>query len=118
TSINGYAELTIEDEDGNLSEAQREYLDIVVRNSERLMSLINDLLFTARVSDGKFKLELADTDITDIATYSVVLAQPFAESAGIKLTGEAEPGLHLYGDGQRLSQALDNLISNAIKFTP
>jgi signal transduction histidine kinase len=115
TSISGYVELLAEDE----SDVERRgYLRIVERNSERLLGLVSDLLFAARLQDGRLDLEHAHVDLRQLVADAVESAQPRAESAGVSLRVETHEVPPLLGEAARLGQLLDNLISNAIKFTP
>lgn len=119
SSILGYLELLRDEEDAPLSAEQLQYLGVAERNAHRLLRLVGDLLFTAQVGAGKFPLEIADVDLHTIVTAAVSSASPVAAAAGIELVDAAVDGSVLVrGDPTRLGQACDNLISNAIKFTP
>jgi PAS domain S-box-containing protein len=115
TSIRGYLELALEDSE-TLTSDQREYLAVVQRNSERLLRLVGDLLFVAQVDAGRLTIEQEPSDLAAIAHESVLGAEPVAAGRGVGLTIEAEPS-PMEGDPARLAQLVDNLVSNAIKFT-
>ncbi len=116
TSIRGYLELVRED--GDLDEEQERMLGIVDRNADRLLGLVSDLLFMAQVDAGKLTLELEPVQLAYAAVESVEAAAPRAEASKIELHLDVEDGLVVRGDRMRLAQVFDNLISNAIKFTP
>jgi signal transduction histidine kinase len=116
TSIMGYLELTLEE--GDLSAEQRNYLEIVDRNAHRLLRLVNDLLFVARLEAGELDLHSSELDLTEVVRESVAEAEPRAQAHGITLTCSAEPVPPVSADRGRILQLLDNLVSNAIKFTP
>jgi signal transduction histidine kinase len=116
TSIIGYLELTLE-EDGVDEEARR-FLEVVQRNAGRLLRLVGDLLFVAQVEAGKLTLDPGPVDMSAVCSESVETARPRAEAAGVTLRLDAERVPWLTGDDGRLGQALDNLVSNALKFTP
>jgi PAS domain S-box-containing protein len=115
TSIRGYLELVLEDE---LPREQREYLEVVERNSHRLLRLVSDLLLLAQIDARKLTLELQPLDLSRVAAESVEAARPAAEANGIELTFAKAALPLLHGDRARIAQVLDNLVSNAIKFTP
>lgn len=115
TSISGYVELLLEEEQ---DPGRRDHLQIVGRNADRLLSLVSDLLFAARLQDGKLELERSDVDLADIVVHAVESARPRADAAGVMLEQEVGSVPTVAGEPGRLSQLLDNLISNAIKFTP
>jgi PAS domain S-box-containing protein len=117
TSIRGYLELLLDGGGGELSEDQARFLAVVDRNSKRLMHLVGDLLFLAQVEAGKLMLELGDVDLDDLVAECVEAAKPIADENGIDLTAVIEPTPVMVGDRGRLGQVLDNLVSNALKFT-
>ena len=116
TSIMGYLELTLDE--GNLTEEQQRYLDIVNRNADRLLRLVNDLLFVARLEAGQLDLHPGELDLAAVVRQSVAEAEPRAAAGGIELTCEASDVAAVQADRGRMFQLLDNLVSNAIKFTP
>jgi signal transduction histidine kinase len=122
TSIIGYLELLRDDAErdgGDPAARQRaQFLTVVDRNARRLLRLVGDLLFVAQVEAGKLSLEAGDVDLGAVARESVEAAAPRAADGGVELTLEATDVPPVRGDRDRLGQALDNLVSNAIKFTP
>jgi hypothetical protein len=117
TSIRGYTELLLDGEAGELTEDQLQFLGVVERNTNRLLHLVGDLLFLAQVEAGKLTLELGPLDLAAVAAESVETARPQAEAKGITLTLATGPVRPISGDYARIAQLLDNLVSNAIKFT-
>jgi signal transduction histidine kinase len=122
TSIIGYLELLRDDaeRDGDDPAARQraQFLNVVDRNARRLLRLVGDLLFVAQVEAGKLSLDEGAVDLGAVARESVEAAAPRAADAGVELTLEAAEVPPVQGDRDRLGQALDNLVSNAIKFTP
>ena len=118
TSIRGYTELLLDGEAGELTDDQRQFLGVVERNSLRLLHLVGDLLFLAQVEAGKLVLDVGALDLGAVASESVETARPQAEARGITLTLATGPVPLIVGDRARIAQLLDNLVSNAVKFTP
>src|SRR5215217_2848065 len=118
TSITGYLELVLDPDESDLDPNQRHFLTVVERNAKRLQRLVGDLLFVAQFEAGKLSLETAPASLDDVAAESVESARPKADELGIELRLNAEPAPAVAGDAGRLGQTLDNLISNALKFTP
>lgn len=118
TSIVGYLDIVREGEAGELSDQQARFLDVIDRNARRLVRLVGDLLFVAQVEAGTLGLERGEVDLAAVAGEAVEAARPRAENQGVSLTLVAEPVEIGGADGDRLGQLIDNLISNAVKFTP
>jgi PAS domain S-box-containing protein len=116
TSIRGYLELVRED--GGLSPEQDRMLGIVDRNADRLLGLVTDLLFIAELDAGKLTMNATPVGLVAVAAESVEAAGPRAHAAEIELNLDADDQVVVPGDRTRLAQVFDNLISNAIKFTP
>jgi signal transduction histidine kinase len=118
TSIVGYLELLGEDEDELPTEQGRRFLEVIERNAIRLQRLVDDVLFAARAEAGRLALSKRQVDLVEVAQESVATARPRAEENGVELSLDADRLPQLAGDPDRLGQALDNLVSNALKFTP
>jgi signal transduction histidine kinase len=118
TSIRGYLELLREGEAGELTEEQHQFVSIVERNSDRLLRLVGDLLFVAQVEADKITLEPEPTDVEDLVRQAVDAARPAATEKGIEFAVDLDGLGVVLADRARLAQVLDNLISNALKFTP
>ncbi|HEY8776952.1 MAG TPA: HAMP domain-containing sensor histidine kinase [Gaiellaceae bacterium] len=118
TSIHGYLDLLVEGEAGELTDEQRQFLSIAERNTDRLRRLVDDLLLVSELDAGKLTLELEDVDLRALAHESLESARPRADEGGITLEFPADSPVRLTGDRMRLGQLLDNVISNAVKFTP
>jgi PAS domain S-box-containing protein len=118
TSIIGYLDIVREEEAGEINEEQSRYLGVIDRNARRLMRLVGDLLFVAQVEAGTLSLERGEVDLAQVGADSVEAARPRADSQGVLLALDAEPLELDGGDRDRLGQLIDNLVSNALKFTP
>jgi PAS domain S-box-containing protein len=117
TSIKGYSELLRADADTPL-EQQHRFLDVIVRSTTRLERLVDDLLFVAQIESGSFMMERGQVDLNKLVADCVEAAKPGASDKDIELTLDAERVMDCSGDNHRLAQLLDNLISNAVKYTP
>lgn len=100
-------------------DSQRERLDIIRRSSDTLLSIISDVLDFSKIEAGELRLEHVEFDVLEIATRSLAIFSPAAQSKGLMLFGELSDTMTLpvSGDPTRLQQVLNNLLSNAIKFT-
>jgi signal transduction histidine kinase len=117
TSIRGYLELLREGDAGELTEEQHQFVSIVERNSDRLLRLVGDLLFVAQVEAGKITLERESIQVEELVREAVDAARPTAMEKDIEIALDLDGLGDLYADRARLCQVIDNLISNALKFT-
>ena len=115
TSIRGYVELMLSEE---VNDDQRRFLGIVDRNSARLLDLVSDLLFLAQIEAGKLAIEVGSLDLKKVIEECIETSSAVADSRGVQLEATIERLPKIEGDRVRLHQVLDNLLSNALKFTP
>ena len=116
TSIQGYAELLLEDE--RIAGEQRESLTLVKKNSGRLLGLINDLLDLSRMEAGRLDLHRTSLDLARLIPEVAGSLRPLIEAKRQRLRldlGDALPAV--WADADRVTQILANLISNAHKYT-
>ena len=118
SSIIGYLELLRDEDEDPLSDGQLHYLSVAERNAHRLLHLVGDLLFAAQVESGSFHLAKSTLELVPLIAASVETARPIADAAGVALVFESSDPIIVEGDPTRLGQAVDNLVSNAVKFTP
>ena len=113
----GYAELLRRR--GGLNGKQVQAVDVIERNARRLLRLVSDLLLLAQARAGKLMLDREAVALSQLAAESVELIRPLADHAQLTLDLESDPrGTVVDADRLRVGQLLDNLIANAIKFTP
>jgi signal transduction histidine kinase len=118
TSIIGYTELLAETEADRLTDEGRRFLEVVERNGRRELRLVQDLLMLVRIEAGTFSIEPGLADLKQIAEESIEAARPSAELQGVGLSLQVEPVPEFEADPLRLGQVFDNLLTNAIKFSP
>ena len=119
TIISGFIDLLTADRDSNLSGEQKETLDIVRRNADRLDVLINDILDISRIDAGTFNLNITDFSVGQLAHelkagFEPILAQ---KSQSLHIT---EPGADVWlsADRTRIAQLITNLVTNGSKYSP
>ena len=118
TSIIGYLEVVLDGEAGPLSAEQQRFVEVAARNADRLLRLVGDLIVVGQADAGRLTLSPAPLDLGELASDRAGAAQPGAEDRGVELAVHADAPAPIVGDASRLGQVLDNLISNALKFTP
>ena len=119
TTLVGHVEMLTDGDFGELSEDQRWAVGAIDRNSQRLLSLIEDMLTLAKIEHGGLGLNVAPTDVCDLFTEIEAAAAPMAKAKAIDLALEVDAGVPaVLADRSALERALMNLVSNAVKFTP
>jgi signal transduction histidine kinase len=114
-SIVGHVELLRQEPDGNGDWS----LGVIERNTERLQSLVDDLLTLSRVSDPDRPMPEADVDLGEVSRDVVDMFRPRADTQQVSLTFDLEERLPLVrGSAGDLERVVQNLVSNAVKFTP
>ncbi|HEX4190420.1 MAG TPA: ATP-binding protein [Marmoricola sp.] len=117
TSIVGYVDVLLEDVD-DIPDDARPFLQTVQRNARRLHRLVDDLLSDA-LQLGRAELHLGRISLAAVVRSSAVEAQKAAVAAGLDFKVDiGRAVLEVTGDSERLSQVIDNIFNNAIKFTP
>ncbi len=117
TFIKAYVELLLGGTMGPLSERQRESLQIVADRTNTIIRLVNDILSLQQIERGDMRFSALS--MSEVVRSCLRGAEATAREAGLELKEDVAPDLHpVWGDRARLGQVLDNLIGNAIKFSP
>ena len=118
TSILSFTELLRDGVGRDDPTEQVEFLDVITRNAQRLLALVDDLVLLDRAETGILPLDLVPFDLASVVQDAVTTFSPQAETKHISLECNLEEGAPLVGDDRRIAQLLDVLLSNAVKFTP
>lgn len=101
---------------GGVKAGYKTALEATLKEADDLLDIFNALLSIARAEAGESRSGMTETDIGALVVDLAELYEPLAEDAGGKVTARAEDGLMARADRQLLSQALANLIDNALKY--
>ena len=105
--------------ESGIGDGTKNMLNTAIRNSERLNSIITDILDFSKLQSGKLVLHQESVSAEEIIKEATESMKAWTASKGVMLSTFPEPGLgHIYADKRRTVQILINLISNSIKFTP
>jgi two-component system phosphate regulon sensor histidine kinase PhoR len=118
TSIIGYAEVLDDLDERDLSAQARTMMSAIHRNAMRELRLVDDLLTMAFLDDARLAVTLTPLDLVEVVAQVVDDAQLQARAADLTLRMGANACAPIRGDRTRLAQVTDNLIVNAMKFTP
>jgi len=116
-SIMGYTDMIYREKVGTLNKTQKDYLEISLKNVDKLVTLIENLLDFSRLHGGTEMLVFGLVDLVELAKSSVQIIKPVADRRNVSAElNVPEDGLAVEGDKEKLSQVFDNLLSNAVKF--
>jgi len=117
TAIKGFADTLLEGAIDDRENAEK-FLRTIKSNSERINSLVDDLMMISRIELGVIRVEKAETEVSDVAEQIVATLRDKAEGKNLYLKTSIRPGLEIISaDKKRLAQIFTNLVDNAIKFT-
>ncbi|BBW95300.1 MULTISPECIES: two-component system histidine kinase PnpS [Geobacillus] len=117
TSIKGFAETLL---DGAMKDEQalEHFLAIILKESERLQTLVEELLDLSKIEQQGFQLQWEEVNAAEIMEEAAAVFRQRAAAKRIALQVKAPPDLVIRGDRNRLKQILLNLLANAIAYTP
>jgi PAS domain S-box-containing protein len=117
SAIKGWADIMLRRQ--NDAKTVAHAAEVIKRSAAAQSQLIEDLLDTARIISGKFKLNVGPVDLRSVINAAAELVRPAAEAKPVtlQLSLTSDP-IHITGDSDRLQQVVWNLLSNSIKFTP
>jgi len=116
--IRGYLDLFLQGTMGPVSEKQKDLLERMLKNAKMMLSLVNDFLDVSVIESGQLKLEKRAVDVGEYLKEIYAYGELIAKPQSITLRFDLEPDLgKIFFDPDRMSQVLQNLISNAIKYS-
>jgi signal transduction histidine kinase len=119
TSIKGFTQLLAMGSLGPINDTQKEFLNTIQTNAERMISIINDLLDITKIETGSVELDIRPLHLAETLSNVVSELQSSIAAREHELSINIPPGLPLArADAKRINQILHNLLSNAVKYTP
>ena len=118
TSIRGFSEILIDGELGEIPEDQKEFICIINTVSDEMLILLNDLLDLSVIESGKLEIERVNGSLKDLIAERVRINKVIADNKDIAIHAEYMEIPDIMFDPKRIAQVFDNLVSNAIKFSP
>ncbi len=118
SAVIGFSAFLMRGSHGPLTDQQRVFVDRIKASSEFMLRLVNDLLDVTKIESGHLALDAAAVDLVTLITGTVSLNRILGSEKGIAITMESDrPTLRAVVDAHRLEQVLNNLLTNAIKFS-
>lgn len=118
TSISAYTELLREADEATLVSEGPRLLEVIDRNTNQLRHIINELMELSALDAGHADVQLAPMDLAEVVRDSLAKARAAVHGAPLVIEDELPEHLVLPGDRKRLRQVVDNLLGNAVKYSP
>ncbi len=116
-SVRGYTEMILKGRLGSINEEQRKGLQVSLKNVDRLISMIDNLLAFSRLTREAGQMQWADVPLHELIDESVAILRERLDSRGIEFSyAGMPPGTLVHGDREMLLRVFTNLLSNAVKF--
>ncbi len=119
SSMNGIVGMTSLVLETDLTEEQREYLEMIGSSVERLLGVVNQVLDFSKIESGQLDLKKEDFNLKESLDHDLYLLRLASEKKGLQLLYHIDPDVpeYIHGDPGRLVQVVTNLVDNGIKFT-
>jgi signal transduction histidine kinase len=118
-AVIGFSDVLLEQMFGGLNERQRDYVQDIHSAGHHLLELVNDILDLSKVEAGQMELDIRPFSLVAALEAGLTMVRNRATEQGITLTLEVDPMLdEIDGDALRIQQVIENLLTNAVKFTP
>jgi signal transduction histidine kinase len=117
TSIRGWLDLLLEESE-MLDPGHADALSRIGRNTDRLIRVVSDLLDLQKVDSGDLSIRSEQVDLSACVRDAVHAIETGDAAAKLTIVADVADGVSVTGDASRLSQVIDNLCSNAVKYTP
>lgn len=118
TAIRSYAWMALNRPDIPVSEKMKRYLSRVLSSTERLISLVNDMLNVSRIESGRVEITPQEFDITALFSEVFTEIEPKVKERNLHLQMTQDHLPKVFADQDKVHQVLLNLLGNALKFTP
>lgn len=116
TAVKGFISMILEGDYGEVNEKLKQPLTDVAASTERLIQLVNDMLNVSRIEAGRLKFNLSEFQINTPIEQMVASLQPIAKDRKITLRAPSIPKSMVQADIEKVTQILNNLVGNALKF--
>ena len=118
TAIKFYSYFLLTQPVSSLTDEERKFVAVIHSSSDFMGRLVDDLLDLALIESGRLRLNLSPTDIVDLASRTITLLGVLAARKSVAIRFSADPVPAMILDAQKLEQVLNNLVGNALKFSP
>ncbi|HEY1014383.1 MAG TPA: GAF domain-containing protein, partial [Herpetosiphonaceae bacterium] len=119
TSIKGYTQLLAMGSLGEVNDTQKEFLNTITSNAERMINIINDLLDITKIETGSVELQPNSLRVAEVLSEAISVCRVDLTQRGHELGLALSPNLPpIFADPERLHQVVKNILANAIKYTP
>lgn len=117
SAIKGYSQILKEDLEELPAETKDRFLNFIFKSSDNMLKMVNELLDVSVIESGMLKLDLQPGSLKSLANHHIMINQFFADKKDIRLHSDLPDAAECRMDSNKIGQVIDNLVSNAIKFS-
>jgi len=117
SAIKGYSQILREDQKELPEETKDQFLGFIFQSSENMLKMVNDLLDVSVIESGKLQLDLQPESFKPLINHHIMISKFFADKKNIHIQSDLPDVAECRVDANKIGQVIDNLISNAIKFS-
>ncbi|SDS99162.1 PAS domain S-box-containing protein [Nocardioides scoriae] len=118
TSVRGVLEMFVDGDAGALSPEGHTLVANASRGVERLSRLVDDIIDAEKLATGEFRMQRSRISLGEVLRQTVTALEPLATGAQARIELGPVADVEVWGDADRIEQALVNLVGNAVKFSP
>jgi signal transduction histidine kinase len=114
--LNGYLEVLLSEEIGEINKKQKEYLSDAIENVKTMSRTVNDLLDVSKIEEGYYKLNPKNIDLAEVVQGVIDELSPWIKASNVNINFEKPKDIKVFADPLKIRYVVENLISNSVRY--